>query len=237
MRRTPLATVATLAGIAALAALAAAPVAAQTPAQVEAARQQEAAAARALEEGRLDEAIAGFQAALAVTPQSAAAHRALGYALDKQGSTEEAVEAYRAALEAAPGAGDAVTLNNLGVALEKLGRFEEAIDAMEQALEADPDDANARKNLETMRRNEVERQRRTAELDAAKRAAEARPDDPRAAYALARVQAHQGDADAALETLARALQLGYRDRAALADDPAFQALRQDPRYREVVAAR
>lgn len=64
-------------------------------------------------------------------------------------------------------------------------------------------------------------------------AAEIDPDDPLIWYNRAAAYARQGDAKRALADLNQAVAKGFKDGAALADDDAFAALRQDPGYRQL----
>ncbi len=66
------------------------------------------------------------------------------------------------------------------------------------------------------------------------RLAACRPEDPTIRYNLACSLALCGQADRALETLARAVALGYRDPAHLREDPDLESLRDDPRFQAVL---
>ena len=76
-------------------------------------------------EGRLDEAIAHFVAALRIRDGYVEAHTNYGLALVASGRLEEGIAQYRAALRIEPG--NAVVHNDLGVALANLGQVPEAI--------------------------------------------------------------------------------------------------------------
>ncbi|HVT59679.1 MAG TPA: hypothetical protein VHR45_14915 [Thermoanaerobaculia bacterium] len=65
-------------------------------------------------------------------------------------------------------------------------------------------------------------------------AAEIAPDDPYLWYQMASAQARRGNAKQALKLLARAVDSGWRDRAQLESDPAFESLRRDELYRKLV---
>ncbi len=75
----------------------------------------------------------------------AEAHNNLGNALTDQGKLDEAVAAYRKALELKPDYAEAH--NNLGLALMNQGKLDEAVTAYRKALELEPDHANAHNNL------------------------------------------------------------------------------------------
>jgi tetratricopeptide (TPR) repeat protein len=87
--------------------------------------------------GRYEEAIAAYDAALAIQPDDHDALNGKGIALGNLGRYEEAIAAYDAALAIQPDDHDA--LNNKGVALGNLGRYEEAIAAYDAALAIQPD--------------------------------------------------------------------------------------------------
>jgi Tfp pilus assembly protein PilF len=79
------------------------------------------------------DALKEFDAALALDPRFAEAHRARGLVLDFGfGNLEEAEKAYRRALELRPGFPEAQ--NDLGQLLAKRGRPEEALQAFDAAL-------------------------------------------------------------------------------------------------------
>jgi predicted O-linked N-acetylglucosamine transferase (SPINDLY family) len=83
--------------------------------------------------------------ALALRPDYAEAHNNLGTALRASGNLEEAVTAYRRAVELKPTYFEAH--NNLGNALRDLGKLEEAIVACRMALTLQPKYAEAHANL------------------------------------------------------------------------------------------
>ena len=56
-------------------------------------------------------------------------------------------------------------------------------------------------------------------------------------YYLAKLLATNGQKDASLEFLKRAKDAGFRDFARVESDPAFKAVVQDPRYRNLVHPR
>ena len=93
---------------------------------------------------RYDDAINHFRRAAALDP-TGAAHYDLGSLLLELERPDEAITAFRAALQAAPGS--VQTHNNLGIALGMIGRLDEAIQQFEQALSIDPSFADAQRNL------------------------------------------------------------------------------------------
>jgi Flp pilus assembly protein TadD len=79
------------------------------------------------------------------TPHAMILYYQLGTALQREGRLEEAVEAYRSALEANPD--DPRPHNNLGASLAALGRDDEAAAQFEAALEVEPRHPAALYNL------------------------------------------------------------------------------------------
>jgi tetratricopeptide (TPR) repeat protein len=79
-------------------------------------------------------------------PNHANAHYNLGTALYDQGKIEEAIAAYRQAIQLDPNR--ATTHYYLGVALDYQGKIEEAIAAYRQAIQLDPKNATFQNNLE-----------------------------------------------------------------------------------------
>jgi tetratricopeptide (TPR) repeat protein len=67
------------------------------------------------------------------------------------------------------------------------------------------------------------------------RLAELCPDDPTVHYNLACDYSMLKDADRAIETLERAVRLGYRDFRHMLKDPDMEYLRQDERFKELVS--
>jgi tetratricopeptide (TPR) repeat protein/SAM-dependent methyltransferase len=99
----------------------------------------------AYQQGRLDEAIARYEQALAIKPDFVDVLSNLGVALKDRGRVDEAIARYEQAIALQPDFADA--LYNLANALRDRGRLGEAIARYEQALAARPDYASALSNL------------------------------------------------------------------------------------------
>lgn len=95
--------------------------------------------------GAGDKAQAHFEKALALAPDSAAAHYYAGNARVDAGRWDEAIACYRKALGLKPDFADAWI--NLGIALHCCGRLDEALEAFRQALSLQPGVADAHFNL------------------------------------------------------------------------------------------
>ncbi len=102
-------------------------------------------AAELATKGRLDEAIAEWEKALAAEPDDARAHNNLGLALARQGRYDEAIPHYEKALQL-DSQYDVIHLN-LGRALAAKGRLDEAIPHLQRAAERSPDNADAQQSL------------------------------------------------------------------------------------------
>jgi SAM-dependent methyltransferase len=85
------------------------------------------------EQGRLDEAVAQYQQALALKPDFAEAHNNLGTAFQEQGRLDEAVTQYCRAL--AFNSNHAEAYGNLGKALMDGGDFAQALKAIQRGIE------------------------------------------------------------------------------------------------------
>ncbi len=191
--------------------------------------------AELLKQGKLTEAIAELQQAVALDPTYAAAFRNLGYAHDRAGQGDEAIAAYRRALSLEPR--DALTLNNLGVLYDNQGRHDEALAAFEEAAKADPSSRTIQQNLENARRNQDITRERNARIAEAVKQADTHPADPKAAYQAARVYAAYDDRERALFWLKRAIGLGFDDLGFVREDPTLSGLRGDPRFEKLVGTR
>ncbi len=94
--------------------------------------------------GRYEEAVAGYDRAIALEPRRAASHVNRGLALQHLGRYEDALASYDAAVALDPSSADAQT--DRGTALENLGRIEEALASYGAAVALDPKSSIARFN-------------------------------------------------------------------------------------------
>jgi tetratricopeptide (TPR) repeat protein len=187
-----------------------------------------------VKDGKVTEAVAEFRAAVEMSPGYVTAQANLAYAYEKAGRLDDAMTAYQKLLELEPK--NVTAANNLASLYSRSGRHDDAIREYEALLEREPGNDVARRNLETAKRNKGILGERGDQSLRAVKAAEARPTDPRAAYEVARVFAQQGDHDKALAWLGKALTLGYDQVEFLKVDPAFTALRKDPRFGKLLGS-
>jgi Flp pilus assembly protein TadD len=101
-------------------------------------------ALRCYSEGRLDAALAHFEAFIAVEPRFAPAHNNRGHILTRLGRPAEALGSLETAIRLDPSYASA--FSNLGCALRDLGRSEEALDSLDAATTLEPDFAEAHSN-------------------------------------------------------------------------------------------
>jgi tetratricopeptide (TPR) repeat protein len=98
----------------------------------------------AIDIGELELAEAHYRESLAIKPQPAI-YNDLGFVLERQGLTEEAVDAYRKAIKLDPGLASAHY--NLGSSLARSGQLVEAESHLRSAVEKDPTNVAAQKKL------------------------------------------------------------------------------------------
>jgi tetratricopeptide (TPR) repeat protein len=156
-------------------------------------------AARHLQAGRIDQAVALYECALFLRPDSAEVLNDLGYALLQQGRRNEAVTLLERAVVLNPG--NARPVMNLGSALAAQGRIDEAAAHHQRALAIDPGFVEGHVHMG----NVFASQGRFDDAMAAYgRAIAIMPDYAQAHYSRALVKKfHPGDADlTALEALA-----------------------------------
>ena len=159
-----------------------------------------------LRAGRLAQATAAFEEAVAIDPGYAQAHSNLGVVLKRQGKLKEAVAAYRRAIESAPDY--ATAHSNLGNALRELGELKGAAAACGRAVEIDPSYAQAYSNLGLVLREQAKYADAVA---ACRKAVELKPDYADAHNNLGYALLGQGKLAAAIAACreAAALRPGY----------------------------
>jgi serine/threonine-protein kinase len=178
------------------------------------------------DKGRLDDAIQKFRTAIALDPKGAWAHNNLGAALaakagvggeggaldgshnnlgnalrDK-GLLDEAIEAYRRAIDLDPK--DAWAHTNLGIALRAQGLLDDAIAEHRQAIALDPKLARAHYNLGNALRDKP---RWDGAIEAYRRAIDLDPKDAWAHTNLGIALANKGRPDDAIQAFRQAIAL------------------------------
>jgi tetratricopeptide (TPR) repeat protein len=154
------------------------------------------------QKGKVDEAIAHYQQALQIRPDSAEGHNNLGNALFQKGKVDEAIAHFEQALQTKPGFAEAHY--NLATALWREGRVGEAITHYQNALQIKPNDADAHYNLATALRQEGRVDEAIAHYQ---QALQIKPDYADARYNLAIALRQEGRMDDAITQFQQALQI------------------------------
>jgi tetratricopeptide (TPR) repeat protein len=159
-----------------------------------------------LEEGRVDEALLHFQAALQIRPGYADGHFNLGLALRQEGRVDEAISQYQNALQIRPRY--AAAHNNLGLAFLQKGKVDEAIAHFQNALQIKPGYADAHFNLG----NALQQKGRVDEaISQYQEGLQSKPDSAPGQCVLGIALLQKGRVDEAISHLQKALQIdpGY----------------------------
>ena len=126
----------------------------------------------------------------------------MGVALRKQGKLEEAITAYKKAIEINPNF--AFAYDNMGNSLSDQGKYDEAIAAHKKAIELDPNDATAYDNMGVA----LEKQGKYDEaITAYKKAIELDPNYSFAYYNMGNALNDQGKLDEAITAYKKAIEL------------------------------
>jgi hypothetical protein len=166
-------------------------------------------------QGKLPEAVASYQQALRLRPDSAATHYSLGSALQVQGKFAEAAASYREALRLRPDYVEA--LNNLGNTLREQGQLSESVASFERAMILRPQSVEAYINLAAALQDQGKRSEAADRLEQALRL---RPDFAEARYNRSMLWLLQGNFEQGWPE--------YENRWRLKDDPA--STRSLPRW-------
>jgi predicted TPR repeat methyltransferase len=95
--------------------------------------------------GKLDDAVASYNKAIALKPDYAEAYSNLGLVHKELGEPDHAVTNFHKAIAIKPDYADAYS--NLGNAFQDLGKFDEAVDSYNKAIDIKPDFVEAYSNL------------------------------------------------------------------------------------------
>ena len=177
--------------------------------------------------GRLEEGLEELRLSEELAPRSAAVAVATGQILYLQRDASRAEEHFRAALEWEPGM--AIALCGLANALELQSSFPEALEAARQALEAAAGSGFARVAL--ARAAVLAGQRQEGERHLEELLAGGSYASP---VGLAAIQVALGETGGALDRLESASGLRCPELLWLARDPAFDAIRSEARFGELV---
>jgi tetratricopeptide (TPR) repeat protein len=196
-----------------------------------------------------DDAIDHYTAALRTNSSSAVLRNKIGIAHLQMARYDHAQKEFKRAIKANPQYAEAH--NNLGVVHYKKNKYKQAIREYQTALQLSPDSASFHSNLAAAYFARKEYDKATAhylraiQIDpeiferqshAGIAARMASPEDrARYAYILAKLWAKVGDLDRSLQYLKKAVEEGYPGIGDVYKDAEFTALRNDPRFAEVMA--
>ena len=183
-----------------------------------------------LAEGDLEGARRRFLQALEVIPSSGDAMVLLGHVDFSEGQPEKAKAWYEKAIEADPA--QPIPYLFLGELYFRQGKFSEARDSYEQALKIAPNDftASLQAGICTLALGDPK--------NAEAYLLEANRIDPsqwQPFYSLACARAQQGDPEAALSHLGKAVARGFADAQRLEHDQCFRSVRAHPRFQKLVS--
>lgn len=153
-------------------------------------------------QGKLDEALAEFEAAIRVRPDYWQGHINAAVVLIDQGKLDEAMARLRRVLELNPNRSHAH--GSVGVVLARKGMLDEALAHFQKALELDPDYAEAHANLARLLRDKGQLEEATAHFYASM---ELKSDDPLSHVDLGSILVERKMLDEAVEQFQEAIQL------------------------------
>lgn len=155
--------------------------------------------------GRRDEAIAAYQKAIDINPDSET-YVAVGLQYDAAGRVEEELEAFKRGIRANPGNVDAY--DYLAHTYNRLGRYDEALKLARQAISIRPDDSEA---LLVLGASLAATGQYEAGLEAVQRAIKLSPNNPNAYSILGSIDQALERYHEAVDALKRAVQLEPTD--------------------------
>ncbi len=187
---------------------------------------------------RFDEAEKEFEIAMKLDPKLFEAPYWYGRALLSAGRSEEAVRMFERASGLRPEEFQAATFlaqayDILGMNAERDTALRRAMKLMEERLELNPDDARAC-NLLSAQYAKLGDSDRAVQF--AKRSLEIDPDDPVLLYNVSCTYAVMGMSDEALNCLERAVDKGFGHKEWIDNDPDFDNLRDNPRFKALSRA-
>ena len=154
-----------------------------------------------------------------------------------QGDMEGAAALFRKAAELDPGDYSSVIL--LSTCLRGLGRWDEELEAcrrglerIEQSLKVKPNDARA---LYLGAGAQLKLNNRELSAAWAQRALDVDPEESTTLYNIACVYSLMGERDRALEVLEKVVKKGFGSKDWFENDPDFASLREEPRFRQILA--
>jgi len=180
------------------------------------------------QQGKHDEALGVFRRVLTDNTDRAEVHLGMGNIYVMQGRIDEARSAYGEALRIKPDY--TAARSNLGDLAMKAGDIEGAIRHYEQALSTGVGSVSLLNRLAQAHAALGDYARATGYLEKVRGL---QPDNAEAHYNIACVLARQGRRGEALQSLARAVDLGFADVELLGTDPDLEGIRGSEAFREL----
>jgi tetratricopeptide (TPR) repeat protein len=166
--------------------------------------------------GQLDKAKADYEHSVKLKPDYAAAHNNLGAVYYARKSYRRAISAYKKAIELTPQS--ASFHKNLGTAYFARKQDVLSMQEYQEAFRLDPDVFENRSPFGTALEDSTV------------------ADRARYHYNLAKIYAKASQNDLAIQYLKKALEEGFHDKKKLEQDPEFQAMRDLPEFKQLLAS-
>jgi tetratricopeptide (TPR) repeat protein len=182
-----------------------------------------------LDDGDYDRAVNEYLTAVQLSGNDPGMIFSLAIAYFRSGSREKAVEAYKDIVH--QGARIPGAYANLGLIWLQDGKVEEALEVLDNGVKKAPDSASV---LGAYGLALAVSGKPDEGIPWMVRALEVEPGNPDHLYNLAGMYALSGKESDALESLDRAVTRGYGNAKKLAGDPVFTAIRDDPRFRDIL---
>jgi len=189
--------------------------------------------------GKFEEAAASSRKAIELDPDDFIAYWTLGRIHFSNGEHEQALAQFQRVIDIKPGFYAAYA--DLAQTYERLGRFEEMraaektlVELLPNYLLQNPDDARARiffaATLARLGRKDEAMREGAAALELS-------PGDPMMLYNCACLYTRLDETERALDTLERAIGMGYENFRWMHQDPDLDPLRNEPRFQQLVQGR
>ena len=157
-----------------------------------------------------------YEKAIKLNPKYAEAINNLGTVYYSRKSYRRAISEYRKALALRPDF--APFLANLGTAFFARKQYQQATASYLQALRSDPDVFERRSTQGTSIQDQTVQERAKYH------------------YYVAKTYAQAGESDRAIQYIRKALEEGFKDRNRFLKEPEFAVLRENPEFKEIMAA-
>lgn len=179
--------------------------------------------------GKEEEATSALKRVIALKPDFVEAYNNLGILLSTSGRPKEAVDIYEKGLKENPG--EYSLYFNMGITLSETGRHADAVEAFRSALEINGEEYELYCHLGAAL---MEVRSYDEAIEVYKKAIKVKPPDSELFYNLASVYSLLRKHEIAVENLRRAVELNDGLRSEAKWDRAFDSMRSNRRFREIV---